>query len=192
MTSWKTTTAPASEPISTADAKTYLAVSTSSHDTMIDNLISAARNWYEADTGTAVITQTITQIWDCTPCNWTFELSVGPVTDTPVVYYKDTDGTYQVWDAANYTVDTISDPSRIVKTPTAAWPVVGNFPAAWKVVYSAGYSSAATVPEDVVQSILLMVGFYYENREDIPIGESNNPRIRSAAALAFRRKRLVY
>lgn len=189
MTSWSVTTAPVTEPVSTADAKTYLNVSTSLHDTLIANLVSAARQWYEGYTGTAVITQTITQIWDCTPCDGCFELKVGPVTGTPTVSYKDTGGTYQTWASSNYTLDIISDPSRIVKLSTASWPVVGIFPAAWKIVYSAGYASAASVPEDVINAILMYTAFLYENREDMPVNETTNPKVRSAHALAFMRKR---
>ena len=186
-TSYKVTTAPTSEPISTADAKTYLNVSTSLHNTLIDNLVSAARIQYEFYTGTAVITQSITQTWDLTPGCAEFELAINPVT-AAVVSYKDANVSYQVWSSANYTLDTISPLARVVKLATASWPTTGDFIAKWKVVYDAGYASAAAVPEDVISSILLMVGFLYENREDIPINDTTNHKIRSFAAVAFGRK----
>lgn len=185
-TAYKVTTAPATEPISTADAKTYLNVSTSLHDTLIANLVSAARVQYEFYTNTAVITQTITQVWDCTPYS-AFELAVSPVT-TATVFYKDTNGSYQTWNSSNYTLDTVSPLARVVKLTTASWPTVGDFPNRWKIEYAAGYANAAAVPEDIVSSILLLVGFLYENREDIPIGETNNPRLRSFASMAFGRR----
>lgn len=186
-TTYKVTTAPASEPVSTADAKTHLNVSTSLHDSFIANLVSAARVMYENYTGTAVITQTITQVWDKTPyCE--LELLVSPVSGTPVVSYMDTAGSYQGWDSANYTVDDTSPLARIVKKSTVNWPTTGDFPNRWKVVYSAGYANAAAVPEDIVAAILLMVGFLYENREDIPIGDTTNPRIRSFMSIAFQRR----
>lgn len=185
-TAYKVTTAPASEPVSLADAKTYLNVSTSLHDTLIANLVSAARVQYEFYTNTAVITQTITQVWDCTPYS-AFELVISPVT-AAAVFYKDANGAYQTWASSNYTLDTVSPLARVVKLSTASWPSVGVFPNAWKIEYTAGYANAAAVPEDIVSSILLLVGFLYENREDIPIGETNNPKIRSAAAMAFGRR----
>lgn len=188
-TSWKVTTAPASEPISTADAKTYLNVSTSLHNTLIDNLVSAARTHYENYTGSAVISQTVTQVWDFTPgCE--FELAVSPlITSTlPVLSYTDANGTYQTWDATNYTLDSISPLARIVRKTTASWPTTGDFPNRWRCVYLAGYANVAAVPEDIVNSILLMVGFLYENREDIPINDTNNHKIRSFAATAFARR----
>lgn len=188
-TSWKVTTAPASEPISTADAKTYLNVSTALHNTLINNLVSAARVHYENYTGSAVISQQITQGWDFTPyCE--FELAVSPlITSTlPVLSYTGANGTYQPFDATNYTLDSISPLARLVKKTTANWPATGEFPNRWKCVYLAGYASAAEVPEDIIESILLMVGFLYENREDIPINDSNNHKIRSFAATAFARR----
>lgn len=189
-TSWKVTTAPAGEPISTADAKTYLNVSTSLHNTLIDNLVSAARIHYENYTGTAVISQGITQTWDFTPPCAEFELSVSPlITSTaPVLSYMDANGAYQTWADTNYTLDTISPLPRIVKKAAASWPSVGDFPNVWKCVYTAGYAAAADVPEDIINAILLMVGFLYENREDIPINDTNNHKIRSFAAVAFGRR----
>lgn len=187
-TQWSVTTAPASEPVTTADAKTYLNVSTSLHDTLIANLVSASRILYEQLTSTAVITQTITQVWEYTPCDAEFELSVNPPSGTPTVYYRDTNGTYQTWSSTNYTLETVGAFWRIVKKSTASWPTTGEFPARWKITYSAGYASAAAVPEDVISAILLMTGFLYENREDIPIGETSNPKIRSFASVAFGRK----
>lgn len=185
--SYKVTTAPATEPISTADAKTYLNVSTSLHDTLIASLVSAARIHYENYTGTAVITQSITQTWDLTPCDAEFELAVSPVTAV-VMSYKDANGAYQTWDSSNYTFDTISPLARVVKKTTASWPTTGDFPARWKAVKTAGYADAASVPEDIIDSILLLVGFLYENREDIPINDTNNYKIRSFMTTAFGRR----
>lgn len=189
-TNWKVTTAPASEPISTADAKTYLNVSTSLHNTLIDNLVSAARVHYERYTGSAVISQTITQVWEFTPCEAEFELAVSPliISTLPILSYVDANGSYQTWAASNYTLDSISPLARIVKNSTASWPTVGDFPNRWKCVYLAGYADATSVPEDIIDSILLMVGFLYENREDIPISDSTNPKIRSFMATAFGRR----
>lgn len=189
-TTWRVTTAPGSEPVSTDDAKTYLNVTNTLHNTLIDNLVSASRILYENYTGTAVISQTITQVWDFTPCGDSFELAVSPlITSTlPVLSYTDTNGSYQTFSASDYTLDSISPLARIVKKTTSNWPSTGDFPNRWKCVYLAGYANAAAVPEDVIDAIMLLVGFLYENREDIPIGETSNPRIRSFMATAFGRR----
>lgn len=189
-TTWKVTTAPGSEPISTADAKTYLNVTTSLHNTLIDNLVSASRVLYERYTDTAVISQTITQVWDYTPEDGVFELAVSPlITSTaPVLSYLDVNEAYQTFSTSDYSLDSISPLARIVKKSTSSWPTTGDFPNRWKCVYLAGYANAAAVPEDIISSILLMVGFLYENREDIPLSDANNPKIRSFMATAFGRK----
>lgn len=189
-TTWKVTTAPASEPVSLADAKTYLNVSNTLHNALITNIVSSARVVYERYTDTAVISQEITQVWDCTPCEPVFELGVAPLITTtlPVLSYTDTNGAYVTFDAANYTLDSVSTLARLVKKTTANWPSTGDFPNRWKCVYLAGYADAASVPEDIISSILLLVGFLYENREDIPVNDTNNHKIRSFASLAFKRR----
>lgn len=183
---YKVTTAPATEPVSLADAKTYLNVTTTLHNALITSIISAARIYYEFFTETAVISQTVTEVWDYTPvCD--FELSVSPVVSA-VISYKDENGTYQVWDASNYTLANNAQLARIVKNPSGVFPGTGDFPERWKVVYVAGYTNAAAVPADIIAAIKLWIGFLYENREDIPINDANNYKIRSFAAIAGRRR----
>jgi uncharacterized phiE125 gp8 family phage protein len=182
---YKVTTAPASEPITLADAKTYLNVSTSLHNALITSIISSARVYYEFFTETAVISQTVTEVWDWTPAE--FELTVSPVVSA-VVSYKDENGSYQTWNASNYTLATNATLARIVKNPSGVFPSTGDFPERWKVVYVAGYTNADAVPQDIISAIKLWIAFLYENREDIPINDTNNYKIRSFAAIAHRRR----
>jgi hypothetical protein len=64
------TTAPASEPVTLAEAKDYARVDTSDSDTLITSLIKVARRRVESETGLALITQTWTGVldrWPSTP-----------------------------------------------------------------------------------------------------------------------------
>ena len=63
------TTAPAVEPVSTADAKTHLRIpaSATSEDSYIDALVTAARLYVEEYTERKLITQTVTEYRDALP-----------------------------------------------------------------------------------------------------------------------------
>ena len=102
--------------------------------------------------------------------------------------YKDENGSYQTWDASNYTLATNATLARIVKNPSGVFPSTGDFPERWKVVYVAGYANADAVPQDIISAIKLWIAFLYENREDIPINDTNNYKIRSFAVIAHRRR----
>src|ERR1700712_2148290 len=72
-------TAPAAEPWSVAEAKSFLRVEHDDDDTIIASLISAARNHVEALTRRALITQT----WRVVLVQWPFDgrikLRMGPL-----------------------------------------------------------------------------------------------------------------
>lgn len=181
MTAFRTTAGPLAEPVSLDYVKNYLRLDDLATD---DNILlvgmAAARRWAEDYTGRALMSQTIEQVWDCWPCGAVLNLARGPLSAFTSLEYRDESGQYQTWNASNYTIDDVSLPPRLVRNPNTAWPIIGQYPNAVRATYTAGYASAATVPEGIKQAICLLIGFWYDNREDIPIGETNNPRIRSA------------
>jgi peptide/nickel transport system permease protein len=60
--SHKTTTAPASEPITLTEAKAHLRVDFDDDDTLITAMIAAARGYVEEHCNRALLTQTVTQV----------------------------------------------------------------------------------------------------------------------------------
>ena len=104
---FKVTTGPASEPISTAEAKTQLRIDGSSEDTLIGEYIKAARGLLERQMRRAFITQTITLKLDKFPTddgkprksleqgfggNGTILLPRSPAIAITSVQYVDTNG----------------------------------------------------------------------------------------------------
>ena len=175
------TSGPASEPLTTSEVKNWLKVDALTDDTLIDSLIKAARIYAEKYTGRALFTQTIKEYYDYWPevvC-----LSFAPVQSVASVKYLDTSGTLQTVDGGNYTSDIISRPARIAPNPDYAWPVLGAYPNAVEVTYVAGATTTGAIPETIKTAMLLIIAFLYENREDIPISGSNDPKIRSAHTL---------
>ncbi len=162
---YSVTTIPASEPITTAEAKTHLRVDVSAEDTYIDTLVTAARSWCEKYTNRALITQTITETFDTfPPVGESLILTVGKVASVTTLKYY-TGGVLTTWNASNYIVDAQGEQARISEALDITWPDIDDRVNAVEVVYVVG-TVAASVPAPIKQAILLMVGYFDQNRED--------------------------
>lgn len=155
-------TAPAAEPVTLAEARNHLRVDDPSDDALIDGLVVAAREWAEAFTGRAMITQT-----------WDYSITAWPSSGTPIVLprsplqsvtwvrYRDAADAVQTLDAASYLVE----PPLIDLAKGATWPTLSAaraYPITIRIV--AGYGDRNLVPQAVRQAILLIVGALYERR----------------------------
>ena len=160
------TVAPASEPVTTAEAKSHLRVDISDDDTLIAGLVTAARQYAELYTGQSFIERTyradLPDFFDdmCLP--------FGPVTAISSVKYYDTSSpnALQTWAASNYTLQR----DRVRRNNGVSFPSVGVQYDNVQITYTAGWLDqssprAANIPDTVKQAILLMVGDLYENRE---------------------------
>lgn len=148
-------------------------------DDLLDIYIQAAREYVEDRTGRSLITQTRVVKLDYFPpamypydtlpdTSWRgLTLTHGRVQeDSVVVKYYDTDGVEQTLDPSEYWVDTHSDIVRVIAKNT--WPNTYCRPNSVSIEYLAGYGDA---PEDIPAAIrracLLMVGHFYENRQEV-------------------------
>lgn len=185
----KVVTPPASEPLTLAYVKQVLRVEHTAEDTFITNLITAAREWVEGETGRALMAQTLDEVFDCWPACCTLELGRAPLASVTSVSYRDSDGSYIVWDTDNYTVDDVSNPGRIVKGDGVSWPTLpAGYPNGVKIRYVAGNSTAADVPAQIRRAMELLIAKWYEQREDFAQGRTDDPTVFAAKALvqAFR------
>ena len=187
------TTAPAAEPISTADAKAWLRIpaAASEDDTLIDALVTAARVWVEEYTQRKLITQTVTQHLDALPgynseaempsegrisdylagaSRW-IELIANPVQSiTSFTTYTD-DDTATVWASSNYRLSSAGDRARLVPVGSASWPTYTRTSDGVVIVYVAGYGNAGSdIPDAILQAMKLMLAHWYENREAVVTG----------------------
>ena len=163
---WKVTTAPATEVWTLSEVKNYLKVDTSADDTLITTLLQSAREVAERYLNQALITQTITEKLDRLS-NPTIYLSVSPVISVSSFQYADSQNTTQTYNASNYIVDTFDKPARLSLAYGKTWPTLyGNINDV-TITYTAGYgSTAASVPMQIRQAILMMIADSYDNRED--------------------------
>jgi uncharacterized phiE125 gp8 family phage protein len=192
---YQVTTPPASEPVTLAEAKTWLKRDdTTADDTLISDLIGAARAYCERETGRALLTQTVTEYFDGWPACCTLELALAPVASiTSVGYVADgeTSMTYTTWATTEYNTDLVSQPARIVKKENIDYPDLECVPNSVKVIYVAGSTSAsADALKEIRLAMRLLLAKWYENREDMQENETNNPRVRSVDVL-LRRNRVI-
>lgn len=158
-------TGPATEPVSSTEAKLHLKVDGSTDDTLIAALITAARMLCEAFQGRGYITQTWELTLDAFPES-PFELPVAPLASVTSIKYKDKDGNETTMAASDYVLDLSSEPGRVALADGVSWPSVDLYPVgAVKIRYTVGAASAAAVPQNVKQAILLTVGDWYEDRQ---------------------------
>jgi uncharacterized phiE125 gp8 family phage protein len=166
----KITTAPATEPITAAEAKLHCRVDHSTEDDIFTRLIEVARIQCENIAARAFITRTFTAYLDCWP-SWCFELPFPPLAAiTSIKYYDDLGGAAVAVDSADYIVDVNSEPGRVALVSGASWPSVSLRPInGVEVIYTAGFANAAAVPDAYKQAMLLLVGHLYENRESVVV-----------------------
>lgn len=164
-------TAPASEPVTVAEAKAHCRVDISDDDTLIERLITAARRRVEHDCLHALLTQTWELVLGGFPDSDRIELPYPPLQSITSVTYINSANASTVWGSSNYHADTDRTPGRLVAAYGVSWPSFTPRPySAVKVRYVAGWTAAANVPAELRQALLLLVAHWYEQREAVMTG----------------------
>lgn len=164
----KETSAPAAEPVSTAEAKTHLRIDHTDEDTYIGTLVTTARLSLEAMTRRAFVTQTRVARYDSFPA--VFEHHRSPLQSVSSIAYIDTAGASQTLSASLYSVDTYTEPGRVIPAYGESWPSTRIVMNAVTETYIAGYGAAAAVPENVKHCIKRLLSHWYEFREPMIVG----------------------
>lgn len=170
--------APAAEPISTADAKTHLRVTGSDDDTYIDGLVTAARKWAEEVRGESLITTTWRYDVETFPAARYIELPRRPLASVTSVTYRPTGETsYSTMTATDYLTETSYPRGRVQLVDTASWPTSSlESGMSVRVTYVAGYGAAgSSVPRHILQALYLLIAHWYDRRAGLA-GASNLPR----------------
>lgn len=161
------------EPLTLQEVKDHLRVDASADDTLITALIQSAREGAEAHTNRALIEQTWELKLDAFPKGAIY-IPKSPVQSVSSIQYIDLSGDTQTLAAADYIVDTNSEPARITPAYLETWPDEQERINAVTVTFVAGYSAGAgsptdyaeNVPELIKSAMKLAIGERYENRED--------------------------
>lgn len=156
-------TAPAAEPVTTAQAKAHCRVTHSDDDTRFDALIVSAREWAQGFAGRAFISQT----WDWTADAFpdVIELPLAPLVSVTSITYVDSAGVSQTLSSGAYQIDTKSVVPRIAPAYGYSWPGTRDQYNAVTVRFVAGYGAAVTAHPDCAtarDAMLLHIEAHYD------------------------------
>jgi uncharacterized phiE125 gp8 family phage protein len=159
-------TPPATEPLTTAEAKAHLKVDTADDDALITRLIAAARARAEWHTGRALITQGWTLRLDTFPCDGIIQIPFPPLVSVTSLTTYARDDSATVMNVTHYTVDTAN--GRLALKPDRPPPTNLRRIDAIALAFTAGYGDASAVPPLLKAAILAIVAYLYEHRGEAP------------------------
>lgn len=161
-------TPPSKEPLTIAEVKSHLGITSNDYDSAISRRISAARDWVEIWTRRALITRTYAYKLERWPRKAIVALPMPPLQSVSSVKYYDTSDTEQTLSASEYKVDAVSMPGRV-------WfgygmPSTSDRPLPISIQYTAGYGNPSSVPATIKEAMLLLLGHWMDFQGDIQSG----------------------
>jgi uncharacterized phiE125 gp8 family phage protein len=155
---------PAKEPVSLVQAKAFLRVDDTAEDAFITTLIAAARLHVEGVTGRALLAQSWRVVLDAWPSDGQVKLPVAPFMALTEITAYDEEGEGHTVPLAQF----LSEPDRLVLPHVVAGMPGLRERQGIEVDYVAGYGAdAEDVPADIVQALLLLIGYWFEHRDAV-------------------------
>jgi uncharacterized phiE125 gp8 family phage protein len=155
-------TEPALEPVTVAEARAWLRLDHTSEDTLISELIRAARSEVEQQTGLALIDQQWRMTADRWPVSDMMFLPRGPVTGILAVTVYAADGTPATLDPADYVLDASSYPARLLLEKRAT---PGRRMNGIEIDFACGHGpTGVEVPDTLRRAIKMLVAHWFEFR----------------------------
>lgn len=168
--------APATTPITLAEVKAQLRVEHTDDDDILNRLINVAVAFTDVKgaLGQAMISQKWGQWIESTPPQ-KVKLILSPFIALTAVNYYDTDGVLQTDTLSNYQVFGTSTYVTVEPKDGFSWPTTQSRPDAIRLDYTIGYGeTTADVPETLRHALMLIVGHWYDNREQSSFDELSN------------------
>lgn len=162
------TVAPASEPITTAEAKAWMWVDHSHDDTLISSMVTAAIAHLDGWTG-ILGRCLITQIWRQDFAEWSGALRLPfPDVASVEVKYSDTTNTDQTVSSSLYQL--LEDERGVLVRfgdSFASPSLYDDRQDRVRITLVTGFGDASAVPEPIKTAIKMLVAHWYANREAV-------------------------
>jgi uncharacterized phiE125 gp8 family phage protein len=159
---------------------------------LVQSYIETARIDVEERLRQALITQELRVVLDKWPSGRTLLLPRPPLISVESVTYVTSDGTEETLSVDDYSIDTNSEPGRIILNAGAVWPGSLRESGAIVIDYTAGYGARAAVPENYKQAIRLLAAHYYENREAVIVDRGAAAHVLPMAVTSLLNKSRVW
>ncbi len=161
---------PASEPLSVADAKSYLRVAHDDDDAIVVALIASARHHVEALTRTGLLTQTWRLMLDRWPESGWIKPKLGPLRSLVAARIYNESGVATSLDLDRFVID---EAAGVIAAPGWSLPLPGRAVSGVELDVEIGYGDTpADVPQVLLQAIRMLVAHWYDNRGLVSIGQS--------------------
>jgi uncharacterized phiE125 gp8 family phage protein len=165
---WIALTQPTAEPVTLAEARSFLRESLPEDDPLITALIRAARELVEKETGLCLLNRDIAEYRDAWPQAPTLELQSWPVAEVKELRVAGADGATSLIDPAHYYLDAASRPARLVLRPGRQAPRAGQAANGIQVTLTAGFGATPDkLPESLRQAVQMQLAQMFAQRSAI-------------------------
>lgn len=179
---------PETEPVSLAEARTWLRLDNAADDDLVRALIVAARLMVEAEIGQVLISQTWRLVGDRWPASEEIPVRIGQVLSVLGARVHPAEGEPTAIAPETISIPPGRDPPVIAPTLR---PAPGRKSSGIEIDLRLGFGdTGADVPETIRLAIRRLVALWYENRGDVGDMESGLPPQIRALLRPFRRIRL--
>tara|TARA_R110002153_G_scaffold120153_2_gene265364 strand:- start:150 stop:740 length:591 start_codon:yes stop_codon:yes gene_type:complete len=173
MRTYLVNTAATTYPVTLAETKLHLKVDVNTDDNLISSLIVAATQISEEYTNRFFINTELTMT--CTDWSDLSSLLKSNVVfdyQTNTIKYYAPNDSNNLTTLSNSTYNVLSEyePAQVEIRENFSYPDIQKRNDAINITYTAGYGTAANVPNAIKQSILLTIGNWYSNRSSVVIG----------------------
>lgn len=154
---------PQLEPVSLDDIKAYLKVDISEDDTLLDGMISAARQYCEKVTGRFLLAQE----WSVFLDRWYDEIHLkrGPIISLDAINIYDDENQMVAFDVSNVIADLQIMPAELMLKRNSPLPHPLKPKNGLEIKVTAGYGENVNdVPKALIEGIKQLVGHWYEFR----------------------------
>jgi uncharacterized phiE125 gp8 family phage protein len=160
------------EAVSLRQAQLNCSVDGDEHDEMLVDLIQQAREYIEEHTDVSLLTTRWAMTFDAFPrkARWLY-LPRWPAQSIAEVRYVAPDGSEQTIDSDDLVlrIDELGR-GRLALKGWARWPSTMSTPDAVTIEFDAGWDSAPKVPPTWIRAMLMLITWWFEQREAAVIG----------------------
>lgn len=182
-------TPPGAEPLTPADAKSWLRLDGTEEDVLVAALISVARSTVEREARRCLMTQGWRVTFDAWPGHGLIELPLAPVQSVTAVRVLDASGVATLAAPTSYRLDPLPDTPRLWITGPVSSPglPVGGI----EIDLVCGYgANAADVPAPLRHAMRVLIARMFEQRGDGAVEGAALPAEVASLVAGYRRPRL--